>query len=44
LLNRRFGEISPFYLKRIEQASLEIVLVWIERLFDVANIQEIFVD
>ena len=43
-LNHRFGVISPFYLKRIEQASLETVLIWSERLLDATSIQEVFVD
>ncbi len=42
-LKRRFYKVPANYLKKIQQADAETLLVWSDRILDAKNLEEIFV-
>lgn len=42
LLQRRFGEIPFIYVQRINQADIETLLYWSERILDAKTLDEVF--
>lgn len=42
LLQRKYGNLSPYYRNKIEQADADTLLVWGERVLDAKRLEDIF--